>query len=88
MTLREAIYYTAICDLCGADSSEGGEYSAWASQEGANDDAEYGDWHVEGGNHICDGCVPTAFDLLDEDEIEPLHGAEGHQCYAEATVKA
>jgi hypothetical protein len=81
MTLRETIYYTAVCDLCGRDNDT--EYSAWSSTDGANEDAEESEWHVEGGNHICDDCGPRPLEILDEDEIDPGHGTEGHNCYAE-----
>ena len=81
MTLREAIYYTAVCDLCGKDHDHY-EYTAWGDAGQADEAADDSDWHVEGGNHICYYCVPVAWDLLDDDQIDPGHGADGHRCYA------
>lgn len=88
MTLKGATYYTVICDLCGADASERSEYSAWIDEGQAEDLATDADWWVEGGNHICEDCVPRPdFEDAEADgELLPQHGAEGHQCYADRPV--
>lgn len=83
MTLREATYYTAVCDLCGTANDEG-DYTAWSTQDGADMDADSAEWHCERGNHICYHCLPVSDfeDLADVGELDPGHGAEGHNCYA------
>jgi hypothetical protein len=81
VTLREAIYYTAVCDLCSKDHGADSDYSAWGDASQADMEADASEWHVERGNHICYNCVPRSLDLLDEDEIDPGHGVAGHFCY-------
>ncbi len=84
MTIRESTYYTVVCDLCGG-ANDGGDYSAWSTELGADEDAEGWDWHVEGGNHICPECRPMPdFEDAEADEaddhLDPGHGSEGHNC--------
>ena len=48
--------YTVICDNCGVDHNEGGEYSGWSDSGYAEDCARESDWHCEDGKHYCDKC--------------------------------
>lgn len=58
MSLASAPYYWLICDICGISSTADQEYTAWEDAEQAEDVAEASDWFSEGGNHLCDGCIP------------------------------
>jgi hypothetical protein len=89
VTFREATYYTAICDLCGASADESSDYTAWGDSAWADDAAANRDWWIERGNHICDPCQPRPDfeDAEADDELDPGHGAEGHNCYAEKVTQ-
>jgi hypothetical protein len=57
VTIKSAPYYWAVCDRCG-DRHEYEEYTAWADADTPDDMAQDSGWHVEGGNHICEDCIP------------------------------
>ena len=54
--IKELTMYTVVCDNCGADSNEGGEYSCWTEKSVAEDMAMDSDWIKEGSNHYCPDC--------------------------------
>lgn len=63
MAIKSAPYYWVVCDVCGVSAQEGSEYSAWGDKGGAEEMVLDSDWHVEGGNHLCEDCTP-----MDRDE--------------------
>ena len=56
MSIKSAPYYWVECDGCGAKSTEGGDFSAWADAATAEEDAHGSDWTEDNGKHYCDGC--------------------------------
>ena len=63
--LKEVTMYTVVCDNCGADSNEGGEYSCWTDGETAKEHAMNSEWIKEGNNHYC----PNCFTYDDDDKL-------------------
>lgn len=47
--------YTAICDRCGADVCDGGEYSGW-DMTGLEAEIDAEDWLTDGNKHYCWNC--------------------------------
>jgi hypothetical protein len=58
VSYRSAPFWWLVCDLCGANSTEGSEHVAWQDQGQAVEDAESSYWWVEDGNHLCEDCTP------------------------------
>ena len=56
--IASAPYYWLTCDLCGVDSTEGSDYTAWMQTRGATLDAVDNGWLVKNGNHLCEDCTP------------------------------
>jgi hypothetical protein len=58
MSLKEATYYTVICDWpdCGVSVDEDGDYSAWADKQQALDAATDDNWREsrDGQKHYCE----------------------------------
>lgn len=46
MSLATAPYFWLVCDRCGASSTEGGDYGAWATEDSAYEEASEVDWAV------------------------------------------
>lgn len=67
MTIKSAPYFWAECDRCGESAAQG-DYSAWRDPDSAEIEADGGDWYCEGGNHVCDQCMPHPPDWDDEHE--------------------
>ena len=65
--VKEVTMYTVICDNCGADSNEDGEYGGWSDKDYTIDCAHESDWHIheDGEKHYC----PNCFIIGDDDEI-------------------
>lgn len=63
--IKEVTMYTVICDRCGKDNGEGGEFSAWGSAFDAKCDAEAQDWHFIEQGHYCPNCVEWNADESD-----------------------
>lgn len=57
MSVKPVTFYTIVCDVCGKDANEGGEFSAWSDSEGALAvfDESNEDWSVspDGREHLC-----------------------------------
>ena len=61
MSLKSAPYYWIECDHpgCGARSTEGGDYAAWADHGAAYDEATSRDWYCpSGGPDLCEEHAP------------------------------
>ena len=63
MAVKEAPYYWLECDRCGVESTDGGDYAAWADLEGAMEDALGCEWLIRNGKHYCDDCTVWDDDL-------------------------
>jgi len=63
--VKEVKMYTIICDNCGKDVNEGGEYSCFNDKEYVNDIAMESDWIKEDDKHYCTDC----FTYDDDDNI-------------------
>ena len=70
MSLKSAPYYWIECDHpgCGARSTEGGDYAAWADHGAAYDEAVNEDWHVSpsGSGDYCHHHAPDLCCACDE----------------------
>jgi hypothetical protein len=58
--IEELIYYKVICDGCGHDAHEDGEYSAYADDSTAREDAANVDYLTEIGPARLDFCPKCA----------------------------
>ena len=62
MSVKPVTMYTVVCDECGRDAFEGGEYVAWSEQDQALEMArelvESGEWSEHGGKHRCEDHNP------------------------------
>lgn len=63
--IEELKMYTVLCDNCGADSCDGGEYSGYVDKSTALDNAMNSDFIEHEEKHYCDNC--WSYD--DNDEI-------------------
>lgn len=55
--IKEIPMYTVICDRCGADHGDGGEYAGWGDADYALECAEGDDWYESDDNkHFCPDC--------------------------------
>lgn len=56
MSIRTSPYYWLECDApgCGANSTEGDDYTAYGTEEGAKEQAQDAEWKlIEDGRHYC-----------------------------------
>lgn len=63
--IKEVTMYTVVCDRCGKDNGEGGEFACWGDEFDARYDAESNDWNEIEGKDYCQDCV-----MWNEDESE------------------
>lgn len=74
MTIKSAPFYWVECDRCGVSAEEGGDYASWGDAQQAAESADDAGFHIEGGNHVCENCIPHPPDWDDEHEAA-LNGA-------------
>jgi hypothetical protein len=87
--LRSKPFWWVVCDAenCGASSTEGSDYAAWASDDGAEEDARDGGWLIVPGDN---GDAPTHWCpehlhwCLKDDEEHPGTRDDCRDCAAEA----
>jgi hypothetical protein len=70
VSIQSAPYYWVECDLCGANSMDGTEYTAWQFADQAQESAWDADWSIEGGNHVCLTCQEKWQRTGDEPDAE------------------
>lgn len=56
MALKEITMHTVICDRCGADANEDGEFAAYTDPGHALDIATDSGWVEYLGKHYCEDC--------------------------------
>lgn len=54
--IKEIKVYTIICDKCGANSSDDGEYCGWNEESYVLDCAIEDDWVEYNNEHYCPNC--------------------------------
>lgn len=59
--------YTVVCDSCGKDANEGGEYSCWNDKQQAVYSAKESGFIEHDGKHLCEDC--WRYDDNDEMQI-------------------
>jgi hypothetical protein len=62
-------FYAVECDRCG-EIHEGGDFSFFADDSQAIEDAEGDEWIEKGGKHYCTGCY-VRDEETDEDIVKP-----------------
>jgi hypothetical protein len=88
MSVKSVPFCWLECDKCGAKSTEGSDYAAWADVGGAEDDARDSGWTVTSdGRHYCTehwANVCQECEAYDEGEGLPeairLSGERDYQC--------
>jgi hypothetical protein len=81
MGTKSGLFFWAVCDRCGSRvDGEYGEGMVHESEVQSNDAADDQDWHVEGGNHICYGCLPCHSPDWDEEHEEFARGGPDLDC--------
>lgn len=85
MTLASKPFYWVECDApaCGAKSTEGGDYDAWADSGTALDDAQASDWWVDqkgDGRAFCEEHAPRCDQILDDGSTCGLTLEEDSTC--------
>jgi hypothetical protein len=89
MSAIEVIYFQVICDGCGADAHEGGEFSAYADDALAREDAGNSvDYLTDLGEQrldFCRKCTPVArTDEQDDCEHGKVSSASGGHWHCNA----
>jgi hypothetical protein len=74
MSVKSKPFYWLECDECAHSSQDDGDYSAWAHESTAIDEANDSGWLIEDGRHLCESCV---FELRCPEcgEMRPAVGA-------------
>ena len=73
MSVKSAPYYWIVCDQCGVKSTEDSDYTAWADQVDAYEQANDHGWVRIPGSDFCEDCSPVICEECDEKPATTEH---------------